>query len=64
MVFIGTLLYHCNTLRNDRRNANRNHELWEDFSQLVEIEKLKFIFILIFHGKGCSFKKKICVQLR
>jgi len=29
--------------RNDRRNANRNPEWWGDFSQLVEIEKLKFI---------------------
>jgi len=31
--------------RNDRRNANRNPEWWGDFSQLVEIEKLKFIGI-------------------
>ena len=31
--------------RNDRRNANRNPEWWGDLSQLVEIEKLKFIGI-------------------
>jgi len=31
--------------RNDRRNANRNPEWWGVFSQLVEIEKLKFLCI-------------------
>jgi len=31
--------------RNDRRNASRNPEWWGDFSQLVEIEKIKFIGI-------------------
>jgi len=33
--------------RNDRWNANRNPEWWGDFSQLVEIEKLKF---MVSHG--------------
>jgi len=27
---------------NARRNPNRNPDWWGDFSQLVEIEKLKF----------------------
>jgi len=31
--------------QNDRQNANRYPEWWGDFSQLVEIEKLKFIGI-------------------
>jgi len=31
--------------RNARRNPNRNPEWWGDFSQLVEIEKLKFLRI-------------------
>jgi len=31
--------------RNTRRNANRNPEWWGDFSQLVKIEKLKFLGI-------------------
>jgi len=33
---------HEDEFRNDRRNANRNPDWWGDFSQLVEIEKLKF----------------------
>jgi len=31
--------------RNARRNTNRNPDLWADFSQLVKIEKLKFLGI-------------------
>jgi len=31
--------------RNGQRNANRNPEWWGDFSQLVKIEKLKFLGI-------------------
>ena len=31
--------------RNARRNANRIHECWGDFSQLVKIEKIKFLGI-------------------
>ena len=30
---------------NARRNPNRNPEWWGDFSQLVEIEKLRFLRI-------------------
>jgi len=31
--------------RNARRNSNRNPEWWKDYSQLVKIEKLKFLDI-------------------
>jgi len=31
--------------RNSERNANRNPEWWGDFSQLVKIEKIKFLGI-------------------
>jgi len=31
--------------RNGERNANRNPECWGDFSQLVKIEKIKFLGI-------------------
>ena len=31
---------------NARRNPNRNPEWWRDFSQQVEIEKLKFFWYL------------------
>ena len=37
--------------RNDRRNANRNPEWWGDVSQIVEIEKLKFVGILRYKFK-------------
>jgi len=37
--------------RDDRRNANRNPEWWRDFSQLVEIERLKFIGISLYKFK-------------
>jgi len=32
--------------RNARRNADQNPEWWGDFSQLVKIEKLKFLGIM------------------
>jgi len=36
---------------NARRNPSRNPECWGDFSQLVEIEKLKFLCISQYKSK-------------
>ena len=37
--------------QNVERNANRNPECWENFSQLVKIEKIKFLGISQFKVK-------------
>jgi hypothetical protein len=44
--------------RNARRNANRNPEWWRDFSQLVKIEKLKFLGISRYKFEALGLKNK------